>query len=84
MPENGRRSGAKPVRIGIYDRPPGAGRHRRLYVALAVIVAALIAWLLFAHRGAAAATPASPLLSQGGGTRLLQEDRAGAHFHCRK
>jgi hypothetical protein len=47
-------AGAKPVRLGVYDRPAAGGRHA-LYLALAVIVAAVIAWLLFAHRGAAAA-----------------------------
>ena len=46
-------AGAKPVRIGVYDRPAAGGR-RTLYLALAVIVVALIAWLLLAQRGAAA------------------------------
>jgi hypothetical protein len=48
-------AGAKPVRIGVYDRPAAGGRRHALYLALAVIIAAVIAWLLFAHRGAAAA-----------------------------
>jgi hypothetical protein len=49
-------SGAKPVRLGVYDRPAAADRGRQmLYLALAVIVAAVIAWLLFARHGAAAA-----------------------------
>jgi hypothetical protein len=52
-------AGAKPVRIGVYDRPAG-GRHHALYLALAVIIVAVIAWLLFAHRSAAAATPVTP------------------------
>jgi len=47
-------AGAKPVRIGVYDRPAAAGGRRALYLALAVIVIVLIAWLLLAQRGAAA------------------------------
>jgi hypothetical protein len=48
-------AGAKPVRLGVYDRPAAGGGRHTLTIAIAVIVVAVIAWLLFAHRGAAAA-----------------------------